>query len=150
MRAGQLLAVARAGRTRGAQSVYGSDHWEETVSQCRSTQPISRSSSASRTDPALAQGTAGATLSGSAPCTTSRGRSRTGSGDPHRRPATSSAIRSPRTPWSSRPIRAIQELLGHSDVEITMVYTHVLPEDYLGYEAPPICTEERRDLLRAA
>lgn len=53
-------------------------------------------------------------------------------------------------PWSSRPIRAIQELLGHSDVEITMVYTHALPEDYLGYEAPPICTEERRDLLRAA
>ncbi|WP_443081927.1 tyrosine-type recombinase/integrase [Synechococcus sp. BA-132 BA5] len=47
-------------------------------------------------------------------------------------------------------IRTIQELLGDSDMKTTMGYTHVINEDHLGYEAPPTCFEEQRDLLRTA
>ena len=33
-------------------------------------------------------------------------------------------------------IRTIQELLGHSDVRITMIYTHVLNRGPLGIRSP--------------
>jgi len=47
-------------------------------------------------------------------------------------------------------IRTIQELLCDSDVKTIMGCTHVLTGDHLGYEAPPTCFEEQRDLLRTA
>jgi integrase len=48
-------------------------------------------------------------------------------------------------------IRTIQELLGYSDVQNHHgLHPCADTEDHLGYEAPLICSEEWRDLLRSA
>jgi len=38
--------------------------------------------------------------------------------------------------WVPRNIRTIQELLGHSSVKATMIYTHFLNRDPLGVRSP--------------
>jgi site-specific recombinase XerD len=47
-------------------------------------------------------------------------------------------------------IRMIQELFSHIDTKTTMVYTHVLNRGRHGYQVPPTCSEECRDLLKTA